>query len=247
MLLVYLLHIVFSGSLLPYKKNRCNFLFFSVHFNFSLSFLFILFSFCFCLYFCRCVLCILSHFIQYRHEINSINLVNAAVASQQHSNQIFTTTAAGTAFTTNFLFRLPFISSSPSSSHNDTWNHLSNQFSLTHAVHTSSSATPTPSANNTFNQLLNNKNNQKYANHNDMSEWSAGTKINRRRGIYSKSFHSFQLIGQYIERYQFVSYTVTGFAFYAILIFLFFYWPRTQSYVQAAQANYDDYETGKKK
>lgn len=164
-----------------------------------------------------------SHFIQYRHEINSINLLNATVTSpQQHSNQ----TVAGAASTTNFSFHLPFMSSSSSSSHNNTWNvinHLSNQFSLAHVVHKSTPSTPTRLANGTCNHLLNNKNNQTYANHNGMNEWSAtvtvASDIHRRSDI----FHSIQSIIECIERYQFVSYTVIGFIFYTILIYLFFY------------------------
>lgn len=167
--------------------------------------------------------CILLSFIQYRHEINPINLVNATTAPpppqrQQHSKQFnTTTTTTTTASTISFLFRLPFISSLPSpsststSSHNKAWNvinHLSNQFSLAHASHTATTTTtttPSPTMPATaFNGLLNhNQNNQNHTNGNNRcsrisgnSHHSSVSPINRRRsGIYLSNSNNLNLFG----------------------------------------------------
>lgn len=180
-------------------------------------------------------------FIQYRHEINPNNLVNATAASQQHSKQINTTAAPATASTINFLFRLPFMSSLPSSSppssssQNKKWNvinHLSSQFGVAHAMHTT-----TMPVNITFDGLLYNDNKNiasaasAYSNNcfgkiSGSSHRSGVSSINRQCGIYSyNSSHlnychkTIQRIIQFIERYQFVSYTVIGLMFYGILFY----------------------------
>lgn len=222
---------------------------FSVRFNFNLAF-FLSFSLylSFLSLFQSLSSCILLSFIQYRHEINPNNLVNATTAPQQrqqqpqHSKQFNTTTT--TASTINFLFRFPFISSLPSSStssHNKAWNiinHLSNQFSLAHASHTTTSTTTPTMPVTAFNGLLNhNKNNQNHTNGNNRwnqisgnSRHSSVSSINRRPGIYLYNSNNSNLFGhchhiiQLIERYQFVSYTVIGLIFYGILFYFVFFW-----------------------
>lgn len=171
-----------------------------------------------------------SHAIFSRHDNNPINLVNS---TQHQSKPNYT----------NFLLKLPFISSS---SH--TWNvinHFSNQTS-THAAHSNQQLN---------NELFNNSANAQMttSNQNPRDEQFAirfdnelrhrhsgsSTIINRNHytGMqYSHSnkscacdhrqtsiiYNTIELIIHFIDNYHAISYVLTGIIFYAILFYVFF-------------------------
>lgn len=169
-----------------------------------------------------CFIFVLSFFLFSRQtEINPINLVNAT------SKHIYP----------NFLFNLP------SSSHWNVTNHFSNQNSA-HAVHsntqfnfgfiTNSNENKTSSIRNQrdeqfamnfdnelrqrhFNPMIN----QNLYHGNSYCDLSKRTKFKYHRP--TKIGRMFEYMAHFMEKYQTISYVITGIMFYAILIYIFFY------------------------